>query len=108
MGRVGTVDIGAFESRGFTMTAVAGGSPQTAAIGTSFANPLAVSVTANNPAEPVNGGIVTFANTSRHGTRAVLETHPSKGGQAVTIITIHSSATPVSGRDVFTVRAGAS
>ena len=39
---------------------VAGSTPQTANIGTAFANPLAVTVTANNPVEPVNGGVVTF------------------------------------------------
>jgi len=60
LGRVGAVDIGAFESQGFTLTVVAGSSPQTSNIGTAFANPLAVSVTANNPVEPVNGGVVTF------------------------------------------------
>jgi hypothetical protein len=74
MGRVGAVDIGAFESQGFVMTAVPGSSPQTAVIGTAFANPLAVTVKANNPAEPVDGGIVTFANTSSHGAQAVLAT----------------------------------
>ena len=71
LGRVGAVDIGAFESQGFTLTLVAGSTPQTANIGTAFANPLAVSVTANNPVEPVNGGVVTFvANAGgqwRHG-----------------------------------------
>jgi hypothetical protein len=54
-------DIGAFQSQGFTLTPVAGSTPQTAQIGTAFANPLDVSVTANNPVEPVNGGVVSFA-----------------------------------------------
>ena len=58
--RVGAVDIGAFESQGFTLTPVAGSTPQTSDIGTAFANPLAVTVTANNPIEPVDGGVVTF------------------------------------------------
>ena len=52
----GTVDIGAFESSGFTI-AVTSGSGQTA--GVAFA-PLVVTVTANNPIEPVAGGQVTF------------------------------------------------
>ena len=43
LGRVGAVDIGAFESQGFTFTVVPGSTPQTAMIGTAFANPLAVS-----------------------------------------------------------------
>ena len=53
----GTVDIGAFESSGFTI-AVTSGSGQTAA--GAFAAPLVVTVTANNPNEPVAGGLVTF------------------------------------------------
>ena len=52
-------DIGAFESRGFTL-AIAGGNNQSAAINTVFANPLRVTVTADNASEPVNGGQVTF------------------------------------------------
>ena len=51
----GTVDIGAFESSGFTI-AVTSGSGQTAG---RFA-PLVATVTANNPIEPVAGGQVTF------------------------------------------------
>src|SRR5262249_1870604 len=47
LGRVGTVDIGAFESQGFQSTTVPGSTPQTANIGTTFANPLAVTVKAN-------------------------------------------------------------
>ena len=36
-------------------------------IGTAFANPLAVTVTANNPIEPVDGGVVSFiANRACH------------------------------------------
>ena len=37
--RVGAVDIGAFESQGFTMTPVAGSTPQTAAIGWAVRQP---------------------------------------------------------------------
>ena len=40
--------------------AVTGSTPQYAAPGSSFANPLAVSVIANNPLEPVIGGLVSF------------------------------------------------
>jgi parallel beta-helix repeat protein len=84
VGRVGAVDIGAFESRGFTLTLVAGSTPQTANIGTAFANPLAVTVTANNPIEPVNGGVVSFVANRVNGATAIL-TAPSAviaGGQA--------------------------
>jgi hypothetical protein len=54
----GTVDIGAFESSGFTLTATSG-TPQSATIGSAFASPLIASITGVG-SEPVNGGIVTF------------------------------------------------
>jgi len=74
----GTVDIGAFESHGFTLTPVAGSTPQTSMIGTAFANPLAVTVTANNPNEPVNGGGVSFVtHPAANGASAFLS--PSSG-----------------------------
>ena len=52
------VDIGAFESRGFSMT-VNGGNNQSTNVNTLFASPLSVRVTSSN-GEPVNGGQVTF------------------------------------------------
>jgi fibronectin-binding autotransporter adhesin len=58
--RTGVVDIGAFQSQGFTLTMVPGSSPQQTTIGTPFAHQLTVTVTANNPIEPVAGGTVTF------------------------------------------------
>jgi hypothetical protein len=57
--RVGAVDIGAFESQGFTL-AFSGGNNQSAAVNTAFASPLAVMVAANVTAEPANGGQVRF------------------------------------------------
>ena len=39
--RAGRVDIGAFQSQGFTLTPVAGSTPQSAVVGTAFADPLA-------------------------------------------------------------------
>jgi hypothetical protein len=78
LGRVGTVDIGAFESQGFVLTPVAGSSPQSTAIGTQFANPLAVVVTANNPLEPVDGGTVTFSRqTAANGASTLLLSNTS-------------------------------
>jgi parallel beta-helix repeat protein len=61
--RGSTVDIGAFQDQGFTLTLVAGSTPQTTVIGTAFANSLGVTVTANNTGEfvnPVDGGMITF------------------------------------------------
>ena len=53
-------DIGAFQSQGFTLTAATGSTGQSTAIGTAFANPLVVTVVANNEVEPVDGGVLTF------------------------------------------------
>ena len=84
LGRVGAVDIGAFESQGFVLTPLAGSSPQSALIGTAFTNPLTVVVSANNPVEPVNGGRVTFAANPVGGSSASLSaaTATISGGQA--------------------------
>ena len=54
----GFIDIGAFESRGFTISVSSGGN-QSANINSAFAAPLVVSVTSAY-GEPVQGGIVTF------------------------------------------------
>ena len=62
LSRVGAVDIGAFESRGFTMSATSG-TPQSATILTAFANPLVISI-GGVGGEPVDGGIVTFTAPS--------------------------------------------
>jgi hypothetical protein len=55
-----SVDIGAFQSQGFRLTAAPGTTPQSAPTGEAFANPLVVTVTARNPVEPVTGGFVNF------------------------------------------------
>ena len=52
-------DIGAFESQGFTLTKT-GGDNQSAALHTTFADPLTLNVTPNNAAEPVDGGKLKF------------------------------------------------
>ena len=52
-------DIGAFQSRGFTVT-ITGGNNQTAQINTAFASPLLVQV-ASPYGEPVAGGVVIFS-----------------------------------------------
>jgi len=61
-----SVDIGAFQDRGFAITVVTGESPQTAAINTAFANPLAVFVMSPF-GDPVKGGTVTFTVTPSGG-----------------------------------------
>ncbi|MBO9664195.1 right-handed parallel beta-helix repeat-containing protein [Dokdonella sp.] len=57
--RVGTPDVGAFESRGFALMRT-GGSGQSATVNTAFAAPLAVRVVATDDGEPVEGGRVVF------------------------------------------------
>jgi hypothetical protein len=77
-------DIGAFQSQGFTLS-VASGDNQTAAVNTAFASPLVVQVTANNSAEPVKGGQVTFTPLTVSGALATLTGSPatiSSSGQA--------------------------
>ncbi|HWS90299.1 MAG TPA: choice-of-anchor Q domain-containing protein [Pyrinomonadaceae bacterium] len=59
VGRVGAVDVGAFESRGFQLAATAG-TPQSATIFTAFATPMSATVTSAF-GEPTAGGLVTFS-----------------------------------------------
>ena len=54
----GTVDIGAFESRPFTI-ALTGGGVQSTTVNTGFLNPLVVTV-ASTYGDPFLGGVVTF------------------------------------------------
>jgi predicted outer membrane repeat protein len=68
-------DIGAFESSRFTL-AITGGNNQSTLINTAFAQPLRVSVTANNAVEPVNGGRVIFTPPAS-GASASLLTSPA-------------------------------
>ena len=82
-------DIGAFESRGFTL-AVASGNNQTALINTAFANPLLVAISSAF-GEPVNGGLVTFT-APVSGASAMLTGNPATigGGQASVTATANS------------------
>jgi hypothetical protein len=79
-----TIDIGAFESRGFTLAA-AGGDNQSAAISTSFGQSLVVSVTSAY-GEPVQGGVVTFTAPATGPTATF-----SAGSTAVLDATGHAS-----------------
>ena len=86
----GTVDIGAYESRGFTM-AISGGDNQSAFINTAFANPLRATVTSGF-GDPVNGGLVTF-EPPVFGASATLFPNPAaiKSGQASLTATANAS-----------------
>ncbi len=86
-----TVDIGAFESQGFTL-AVNSGNNQTTAVTTPFANPLAVTVTSSFN-EPVNGGQVTFTPPGS-GASATLAGNPATiTGGVATSGTVTANAT---------------
>ncbi len=69
----GSIDIGAFQSHGFTVKVVAGSTPQVGAVGAAFAVPLAIVATPNDPIEPVAGGVVDFTvNPASNGASATL------------------------------------
>ena len=82
-------DIGAFQDQGFVLTPVAGSTPQSAVAGTTFANPLAVTVTANNTSQftnPVDGGVISdTANPATNGASASL----SAATAVITAVTVN-------------------
>ena len=86
-----TTDIGAFESRGFTLALISG-SAQSAVINAAFANPLIVGVSSSFN-EPVNGGRVTFSAPGT-GASASLPSSPATiaGGQASTMAVASGTA----------------
>ena len=98
----GVVDIGAFESSLFTI-AVTSGSGQATGIFTAFPAPLVATVTANNPIEPVAGGLVTFTPPSS-GASAILTGSPATISATGTA-TVTATANGIVGS--YTVSAGA-
>src|SRR5262249_27690829 len=80
----------------FTLMPVADSTPQTAEADQAFAHPLAVTVTANNPAEPVNGGVVSFVVNPAAGASAALSsaTATIAGGQAAVNATANTILGP--------------
>jgi len=79
-------DTGAFESRGFSLTQ-SGGSPQTTAVNTPFANPL--SLTASSAFnEPVAGGKVTFSAPASGASLTFTETVATIGSSDVVNLTV--------------------
>ena len=92
----GTVDIGAFESQGFTLIPIRGSTPQTAARGAAFANPLGVTVASNDGVSPVVGGTINFAaNPAAGGATATLSAATAtigSNGQASVTVTANGTA----------------
>ena len=93
-------DVGAFESSRFTL-AIAGGDGQSTPIHHAFAQPLQVSIIANNAGEPVDGGKVTFTPPAS-GASASLATSPAtvSGGSASVTATANGTT------GAYTVGAG--
>ena len=86
-----TCDIGAFESRGFTLSKTSGDN-QSAGINATFAQPLVVSVT-NAYTEPVNGGRITFAGPlSGAGTNPITSTAIITSGAATQPVMANDTA----------------
>jgi hypothetical protein len=91
--RSGHVDIGAFQSQSFTITPVAGNNAQATPVNQPFPKPLVFTVTANNPVEPVNCGIVGFTVTPVGGASATLSaaTATISGGVASVTATANNT-----------------
>jgi ethanolamine utilization microcompartment shell protein EutS len=94
MPRVGNTDIGAFESQGFAI-ALSSGNNQKATANTAFAQPLVVSVTANNSVEPVAGGVITFTAPAS-GASAVFSSSPATIGSHGRV-SVMATANPIPG-----------
>ncbi len=83
-GRFGVPDIGAFESQGFSLTKVAADDNQHTLITAPFPHPLAVTVTATQAIEPVDGGTVTFTLPSSGASAAFATTSCTVSGDHLT------------------------
>ena len=98
----GVVDIGAFESSGFTIAATSG-SGQSTAVFTEFSAPLVATVTANNRIEPVAGGLVSFT-APQAGASANLTGSPATISATGTV-SVTAAANGIGG--IYSVSAGA-
>ncbi|NJL48744.1 MAG: hypothetical protein HC929_16260, partial [Leptolyngbyaceae cyanobacterium SM2_5_2] len=91
--RGGIVDIGAFESRGFSLTPLSGNN-QVVNPGNAFPTSLSVSISSDF-SEPVNGGTITFtAPGSGASANLTTSTATIASGQASTDVTANSTAGP--------------
>jgi CSLREA domain-containing protein len=91
--RSGHVDIGAFQSQGFTIAPLAGSNFQSTPVNQPFSKPLVFTVTANNPAEPVDGGIVRFVVTPLGGASAKLSANTASIAGGVATVTATANTT---------------
>ncbi len=88
------VDIGAFESSLFTITVISG-SGQSTPVYTDSSAPLVATVTANNPIEPVAGGLVTFVPPAIEPAVAGAVSPTTIGADGV--VTVPASTSPIVG-----------
>jgi parallel beta-helix repeat protein len=86
------IDIGAFQSQGFTLSIISG-TPQSATVNTAFAGALVVRVTANDPVEPVAGGVVTFDAPSSGASAVLSSTTATIGSNGTVSITAAANGT---------------
>jgi parallel beta-helix repeat protein len=91
--RSGHVDIGAFQSQGFTLTPVASADGHSTPVNQPFPKPVTFAVTANNPVEPVDGGIVRFAVTPAGGASATLSAATANIAGGVASVTATANTT---------------
>ena len=82
--RVGTCDIGAFESQGFTITP-ASGNNESATINTSFPVALLAAVAPKQPGEPVDGGLVIFTPPASGATASLTGSPATIGGGSASV-----------------------
>jgi hypothetical protein len=100
--RVAACDLGAFESRGFTL-AKTEGDAQSAEINTAFTHPLKVTVTAKDPGVPVAGGVVSFSAPESGASASFTGNPAAVGADGTASVTATANATTGS----YTVTAAA-
>jgi hypothetical protein len=89
----GACDIGAFETRGFTLTSTSGGD-QSATVGTPFANPLVATLTENG-GNALPGVVITFtSNAGTDGQSATLSTPSVTDANGQASVTVTANDTP--------------
>ena len=101
------VDIGAFESSGFTLAIVAG-NDQSTPITTPFPTALEVSVTPNNPGDPVDGGVVTFTPPASGASATLVPSGPVTITSGTASVTATANGIPGGPYSVTAATAGAS
>ena len=99
-------DIGAFETNGFSLID-ASGTSQSMVVDAAFKEPLALTVTANNPSEPVIGGVVNFTTPVSGASATISGTTIGHGGK-VSATAIANSISDENPYNVSASAAGAS